>query len=225
MDLGASVYGLKRKLELTGTSGLAVDLDDTIFATAKKFHQTLSEQFPPPEEITAEKLRKNYALNGTVLYWENIPAAMELISTLVDCNEFHQNIEKLPYALEGMNRLVAADKIACYATARIKSLEDLTRTELNSASFPEKPLITRPNKIDFSCGSKWKAAILQYLYPHVNGIIEDNIRTVRILEESGYKGHIFLIGLNESDYQSSNERTHIHEAWPELTDNIIEVLA
>ena len=47
-------------------------------------------------------------------------------------------------------------------------------------------------------GNKWKAKVLEYLYPEVLGIVDDNPNLVKNLSKS-YKGTIFLYDHTETE--------------------------
>jgi len=195
MNLGESVYRLKSHLQSEGIEGLAVDLDDTSYHTSDAYHDLLSERFPSPEKLTRDQARKHFALTGKILYWGGIPEAKAAAYSKVDDPEFHSSIMPITDAIVRINELEQKRLMACYLTARTENLRWVTEVSLTQHNFPRLPLGMKSKDIDFENSAEWKAAALDYLFPHVNGIIDNDARVARALEEMEYSGRVFLIGV------------------------------
>jgi len=218
MRLGQSVYRLKESLSIQNERRLAVDIDDTLANTTAKYFDVLSQQFPPPEDLTPLDVKKQFGLDGQILYWGKIPAAMELAHSYVNDNGFHSDLAVVPGAVEALQTLHQSGELACYLTARVEPMRQITDFWLKGV-FPDLPLVLKDPSIDFSNGSAWKVAALEFLYPEINGLIDNDARTIRTLEENGYPGELYLIGLTSEDYPSYNAKIHL--AWSGIVNEII----
>lgn len=223
MDLGQHVYELKRKFQSEGIAGLAVDIDDTLSQTSRKFHETLNEMFPAPAHVTVEAARKQYALTGKVLHWQEIPEALKYAKSFVDDPEFHSYLEKIEEAEAGMQKLHQRRLVRCYHTARLELMRDITERWLQG-NFPDLPLIMRPEHINHAGQAQWKAEVIKYLYPEIQGIVDNDARIARILEQCGYEGKVFLVGTDEQSYQPNKTIIPV-ESWSDLTKIILQTFA
>ncbi len=221
IDLGKSVRRIKEDLQAQGTGRLACDIDDTIAKTSDAYHDLLSRQFPPPEALTKDSLRKHYALTGRILHWGDIPEANAFAYEFIDDPHFHAQMDPLDGAIAGTQELWLQQRLACYLTVRSEAMRSETECWFSRYDLPTLPLAMR-DAAHSASNAQWKAAALEYLFPEVQGIIDNDARIARLLEEQGYRGKVFLLGLNEHEYAPSNIVTPI-EDWAELTRVILDM--
>ena len=210
MDLGEQVYRLKEQLAAEGRRGLiAFDIDDTLSHTSRAFYQKLDGLFPSPSHVTFEATRKHYALTGKVLYWGDILEAKEHAYSLVDSSEFHSEMDAIEEAIPIMQKIHERNLLGCYHTARLETMQSMTRDWLDDRSFPQSPLITRPKHVSHSLQAQWKAEVIIYLFPEVAFLVDNDTRIARQLENNRYQGRVLIIGLNERDYTPTEVTTPV----------------
>lgn len=217
MNLGESVYKTAAQL----TEGLGIDIDDTCAQTSKGFYDILSQHFPPPESATLDKVRIHFALHGKTMYWSEHPQASILSRALVADANFHAELEPIEEAAESLQQLAKRGMISCYITARPESMHHETQIWLKTHHFPNRPIIMKNKDIDFENNNTWKAAVMHYLHPKVTGLIDNDARIARNLEEESYLGKVYLLGLTKEHYQPVNSTVVVTTTWREIKELIL----
>ncbi len=217
MNLGESVYRTAAQL----TEGLGIDIDDTCAQTSRGFYEHLSQHFPPPQDVTLEKVRIHFALNGKTMYWSEHPQASILSRQLVANANFHAELEPMPDAATSLQQLAERKLISCYITARLKSMHHETEEWLKKHHFPERPIIMKDADIDFDNNNTWKAAVMHYLHPKVTGLIDNDARIARNLEQESYAGKVYLLGLTHEHYQPTNGTVIVAPTWKEIRELVL----
>lgn len=189
------VNKLKEYLVKNNIKGLALDIDDTLSQTLKLWCPTLFEKFGNPENISPEELVRKYKSTFNVPYWQSEEITTWILEH-VNSDEAYAEAECLENALQSVLELHKHLPVVAYISTRPECVIGCSKKWLDTFGFPDAPLIHRPESVDIKTGSAWKANILEYLTPHVVGIVDDNPGLVKYLG-SDYQGKIFLIGLNE----------------------------
>ncbi len=210
MHHDTNVYLAIEQLKKSNLTGLATDIDDTLCRTSDGFFDAFAPHIPPPSHLNYELFRKHYALHGKPLFWGEREDCKPYFIQYGNDAQFHFNLKPIPQAIPALQQL----PLACYLTARPESMREKTQQWLNEHQFPSKPLIMRPNETPFSNHVDWKITTLEHLLPNVTGLIDNDTRITHALEQQNYLGHIFLIGLAPTEYQS--EYTIVRENWDEL---------
>jgi len=202
-------------------TGLAFDIDDTLSSTSDGYFDLLNQNHPAPTYLTKELFRKKYALTGEVTHWRSIQDAFDLLISKVNCPKFHYQLPPFPNAVYHANILNEHNLFSCYLTARKEDMRELTQRWLNEHNFPQKPLIMRPDNIDFlSKHKEWKADTLYALHPYVTGLIDNDTRILSHLQQQNYPGSLYLFGLSEHEYDGNGSIT-VRETWQEMADVIL----
>ena len=86
--------------------------------------------------------------------------------------------------------------IVCYLTARNASTKIKTRKWLRKHDFPDREIIQlHPSEVminlGLSEGCEWKAKVLEFMFPYISGVIDDNAEMLQHLSSS-YGGTIYL---------------------------------
>ncbi len=97
-------------------------------------------------------------------------------------------IENANHIVQKINEIVP---IVGYLTIRPKTVIEGTRIWLRKHELPEAAILARPASLPTTEGNKWKAGVLDFLYPQVLGIVDDNPAIVDHLL-TDYKGTIYL---------------------------------
>jgi hypothetical protein len=171
-------------------SGLAVDIDETLSYTIGHLVSQLQENFGNPENLSVKEIIEKYRYTQNVPYWQH-DEAKAWIDKEIHSNELQENLPLIEDANIYLNKINTIIPIAAYITVRPTSVIDGTRNWLKKHNFPEATIITRPMEVPHSDGNKWKARILQELYPQILGIIDDNAKLLEFLDKD-YKGVVFL---------------------------------
>jgi hypothetical protein len=188
---------LKEKLIKEGKRGLALDVDDTLAATGAYWAKKLHEKFGSEENLTLEETLEKYVLPTNVPYWmQGEPLAW--MDSMVLSNEFTETLpltENVHAMVQKINTIVP---VVAYITARPEIVRDGTMRWLKKHNFPDAPLVLRSTDTPLHGASVWKSKILHELYPHVTGIIDDNINLAMALPDD-YKGTLYLYNVKTCD--------------------------
>ena len=111
-------------------------------------------------------------------------------------NEVQKELPVIGGAIETVERIQKIIPIVAYLTIRPESVSEGTAFWLEKYHFPQAQIIARPVIVEKSKGHQWKAEVLEYLYPQVAGIIDDNTSIVQYFNKT-YKGVIFAYSNNE----------------------------
>ncbi|MBS3112753.1 hypothetical protein J4418_01590 [Candidatus Woesearchaeota archaeon] len=173
--------------------GIAIDVDETLSITRPKVFEDMRRLFGNPENFTVEQLIAKYVHTFCVPYWQTSEAESWVQNILRD-QDYSQNLEVFPGAVEYLNKISEIIDINSYITARPIAIAGATECWLRKHKFPDAPIITRSNELyaQERYGSQWKAKVLNELWPKVKGIVDDNIELLDLLGD--YKGKVFVIG-------------------------------
>lgn len=178
---------LKNKLRKSKIKGIALDIDQTLSATFLQWVKHLLEKFNK-EGLTTEEMLSKYRYFREVSYW-NEGEAYELAGEMLNSVDFQLTIplvENSNHEVEKINKFMP---VVVYLTARPQHLTEVTKKWLSKHAFPKAEVITRPAEIE--TGYSWKAELLDYLYPQVLGIVDDDPELVPYLKPD-YKGTVYL---------------------------------
>jgi len=188
---------LKEELRARGVVGIALDIDDTLGDSNLSWFSNLLS-FKNIEGETAESLIKKHAHVEEVADW-NTPEAFEFMGELIHSSEFNEAIPLIGNANHVVNEINKKVPIVAYITARPAMVAEATKRWLRRHGLPEAPLIMRPptievSKDDLEKRNQWKSKLLNYLYPEVRGIVDDNLGLVDELADLNYQGTHYLYG-------------------------------
>lgn len=203
ITIGEYYKSLKQKLESKGLEGLCLDIDDTLSATNLFWANHHIANFGNPEQLSAEDIIKNYRYVSNVPYWGNNAAAERWI--VQNCEEPNGRSNTLPIegSIEGVRQIGERVPIIAYLTGRTQPVVEGTRAWLEKQTFPDLDIIAQPSQEMFKemgllSAHEWKARVLEFLYPYVRGIVEDNAHVVTALS-SDYQGTVFLFSHETAD--------------------------
>ncbi len=204
-----------------GVSGLALDIDETLSDTNPHWFEHMVS-FCRPEGLSKEEVMKKYRFVEDVPDWQTDEASKYMEQTL-HSNEFNEAIPLIEGADKAVQEINKIIPIVAYITARPTTVTDGTIKWLKKHNFPEAELVTRPKDVvleDFNLNkNKWKARILNTLYPEVLGIVDDNPLIVGELELLNYKGTIYLYGKETSEFKN-HKQVVICPTWRDVFKSI-----
>ncbi len=207
---------LKEKLLSEKRIGIALDIDDTLAATNEIFFKVLYEKFGNPENLSVEEGLNKYSITHNVPYWQTD----EVKKFMVDVRRSTDINISIPPTKDSVSAIKEISKeieCLCYLTARPESLRKLTEEWLRKNNFPDIPVIMRPDEIDDAHITIWKGPILEYLYPSVIGIIDDNPGFAKTVSPE-YKGTLFLY--NNKKIPDIHIKTLPGKTWSDVINNI-----
>ena len=184
------VYQLKQNLKRKSFRGLALDIDETLSATLVHWTKQLQKKFGNPEGLTAKEIITKYRYAQGVPYWQT-EAAYLYMQKLREDNALQERLGILKQADKFILQIAKIVPIVAYITVRPESVIPGTKVWLTKHKFPQVPIIAMPKYIRHSEGNNWKAEVLEYLYPEVQGLIDDNPKIIKALD-SHYQGKIYL---------------------------------
>lgn len=196
------IIALKRKLKLAGVKGLALDIDDTLSSTLGFLIETLFKKLGNPENLTVKEMAKKYRHTDNVPYWQENDAKKIIDEFNISVESFRELplIENVNKTVQEVNKIIP---IVAYITARSSVAFNETRFWLNKHGFPKAVIITRPKNINRMIANKWKAKVLEYLYPQVVGIVDDNQSLTKFFGKK-YKGVVYLYESVEAERKDIN---------------------
>lgn len=195
------VVALKKRLIKNKVRGLALDIDETLSFTIGYMVDELSKKIGNPENLTGREVFLKYRLTQNVPYWQN-KESEKVVHEIINSNELQKDLP----LIENSNEVVAkVDKIipiVAYITARPGSIRDGTGFWLKKHDFVKALIVMKFQNKRKMVSNKWKARVLEYLYPEVQGIVDDNVGLIKCLSKK-YKGKIFLY---DSTYCEINDK-------------------
>ncbi len=175
--------------------GLGVDIDETLSWTMGHWVKELQKLFGNPENLSIQELVDKYGYAQNVPYWRS-EAALKWMEEKIHSNEFQKELPLIENSNHFLNKINEIIPIAAYITMRPESVEEGTKHWLKKHNFPEAPIISRPSNILVGRRSKWKAGIIEKLFPKIIGIIDDSPNLIEALSKD-YKGTIFFYNQNK----------------------------
>jgi hypothetical protein len=169
--------------------GLGVDIDETLSWTVGHWTKEMQRLFGNPENLSVKELVDKYSYTQNVPYWQSNDA-LEWMEEKRKSNEFQKEIPLIKNSNHFLNKIDKIIPIVAYITIRPESVRKGTKHWLQKNNFPKAPIIFRPNKTPTKMGNKWKARIIEELYPQVMGFIDDSPEVIKSLSKN-YKGTIF----------------------------------
>ena len=170
--------------------GLGVDIDETLSWTAGHWVKEMQELFGNPENLSIQEMIDKYEYMQNVPYWKTEEAS-KWMNEKIHSNDFHKNLPLIENSNHFLNKITKIIPIAAYITMRPKSVDKGTMYWLKKHNFPKAPIISKPLDLPIGERSKWKAKIIEGLYPKVVGIIDDSPSVITSLSKD-YKGVIFF---------------------------------
>lgn len=191
------IIALKKKLKQNKVRGLALDIDETLSFTIGGLVDGLAKEFGNPENLTVEEIVKKYKHTDKIPYWQS-KEHDELIDKILTDEKIQKDLPLIKNSNSLANKVNGIIPIVSYITIRPRIIFEATKYWLKKNNFPKAPTILKPKNIFRRMGNKWKAKVLEYLYPEVLGIVDDNPSLVKNLSKN-YKGTIFLYDHTETD--------------------------
>ena len=189
------VVALKKKLKKNKIKGLALDVDDTLSLTFDHLAGELSKRVASPEALPTEKLFLKYRSTWNVPVWCN-DEAEDIVHEIINSDELQKDLPLIENANNLVLKVNEVVPIVAYITARPNKIRNGTEFWLKRHNFVKASLIMKDKNRRRGRHNKWKAKVLKYLYPEVQGIVDDSVGLVKALGK-GYKGKVFLYrGLN-----------------------------
>jgi hypothetical protein len=196
------LVALKKKLKLAGIKGLALDIDETLSFTIGYMIEELIKKLGNPENLTAHQIARKYRHTDEIPYWQNADAR-EIMNKIICSNKIQKELPLIENSNEIVQKINKIIPIVAYITVRPGTVLDGTRFWLKKHGFPKTEVITKPNNIPRRKGNEWKAKVLEYLYPQVTGIVDDNPGLTTFFGKK-YKGTIYLYDNTETEREDIN---------------------
>ena len=199
--------------------GLVLDIDETLSYTKLHWIRELQRLFGNPENIPAEELARKYKLAQDAPYWKENPEALKWMDVTRSNPEAQLNLPLIEGALEGVRQLQDIVPVYGYLTIRPESVSMATKSWLSDVGFPDLPVISRPDFVNFMEGNKWKACVLHKLFPHVRGIVDDSPSVARNVTAS-YPGLVFLFDHDRFEDDPSRSNVVPSKTWTDVLENV-----
>lgn len=196
------VVFLKKKLNGLGIKGLALDIDETLSFTIGSMIQRLIDRLGNPENLTVWEIARKYRHTDNIPYWQG-PEAMNILNEFNKSNSAFENLSLIENSYEMVQKINKIIPVVAYITVRSSEIIEATKFWLKNNNFPDAPVIAKPMDIHRKDGNEWKAKVLEYLYPQVVGIVDDNPGLTKFFS-SKYKGVIYLYDNTETKRKDIN---------------------
>ncbi len=188
--MNSDIKKLKQNLRNNSIRGLALDIDETLSWTAGLWVDELSKKFGNPENLSAKQILQRYKFIQNYPHWQN-DKALAWINKARNSDKLQEKLPLIENANHIVNKIHKIIPIVCYLTIRAENVKTGTQNWLKTHGFPDAPVITRPKRLNHDEGTKWKAKTLNFLFPEVLGLVDDNPAILNFLPKN-YKGLIFL---------------------------------
>lgn len=208
----SAIINLKRELRLNNINGIAVDIDETLSFTLKYWFDRMRVKFGNPEKLSTEELIKKYRYAQHVPYWQTENAQKWMIAQVYS-NAVQTKLEIIGEADKYLPLAHKIKPVVAYLTVRPEEVTKGTATWLAKHNFPAAAIIARPSHINHKDGNKWKAEVLNELFPEVCGLIDDNDQILQYLSEQ-YQGELFFY--SRETCLDSNLKTHCCPKWTDI---------
>lgn len=217
-----AVYLIRILYMTTHKSGIALDIDDTLSQTFLYWIEGLQEKFGGLEDLHPEEIVTKYKHTRNVPQW-NTPEALEYIVGLCNSDSLQEVIPVVEGASDAIRRVNTIVPIAAYITARPDAVLHGTTQWLKKHGFPDAPLITRPPSVSVPDGLRWKAKELVSRFPHIQGIIDNDVILAEYLADT-YQGHVFIFS-HSSVSKNSSPKIHACPDWESVVQQVERVFA
>lgn len=184
------IVALKKRLKRDKIKGLALDIDETLSFTIGKLVDELAREFGNPENLSVEEIINKYKHTDKIPYWQSKECDL-LIDKILTDEEIQKDLPLIKNSNSLVNKVDKIVPIVSYLTVRPRCIFGATKFWLKNNNFPLASVILKPRNVPRRRGNKWKARVLEYLYPEVLGIVDDNPGLVDCLSRK-YKGKVFL---------------------------------
>ncbi len=184
-------------------AGICCDVDDTISGTNLYWAQFALENFGNPESISAQELVKRYR------YVRNVPYfgadVTKWVEEHIQSNSAKLDLPVIPRAVESLEQICRDVPLKAYLSGRPEKVLSGTSEWLKLNRFPESKIILQPSDSLLSSwgvqgGTEWKARLLDFLYPHINTVIDDD-ETIPEFLKGDFQGRVYLFSHNDSRFK------------------------
>ena len=206
------VRDFKRKLVAGKRRGIVLDIDDTLSWTIGSWVEQLQQRFGNPENLSVKEMSIKYKYALDAPYWQT-REVWEWVEMTREDNQMQENLTLIEGASDYVKKIQALLPIVGYLTIRPRSVLDGTYKWLKKYNFPRVEVLARPAEVPSAEGDKWKAEVLDFLYPQVQGIVDDKMAVVEYLPKD-YQGTIFLYDNETAEVK--NIKVIPCKAWPEV---------
>jgi hypothetical protein len=214
------IVKFKNKLVKNNIIGLALDIDETLSFTIGYLVEKLIERLDNPENLSVKQIIKKYKHTDRIPYWQN-EKALKILEELNNSNKTFVELPIIENADKTVNKLNKIIPILAYITVRPESVLESTKLWLKKHGFPNALIIAKPNIVPRSDGNKWKAGVLEFLYPQVIGIVDDNPDLITNLS-SNYKGTVYLY--NNTECLKNHIKVIPCKNWNEVAKSILNCI-
>jgi len=210
------VFQLKQALKKKNFRGLALDIDETLSDTILHWIAILQKKYGNPEDLTPQQVITKYRYTQNVPYWQT-DEAFKFMQELREDNELQKNLGIFKQADKYVAEINKVVPIVAYITLRPEKVVPGTQHWLDKHHFPKAPIIAMPSYVQYSEGNSWKAEVMEYLYPEVQGIIDDNHKIIKALSKD-YRGKIYLYD-NPKRFRTKLKLINCRD-WPAVITNL-----
>ncbi len=215
--MDSDMVAFKKRLKDRGTKGLVIDLDETLSWTVHYMAGELAKLYGNPQNLSVDELRERLVARD-IPFW-NVEEVRKWGVQALESEEMTEEYPIIEGSDKAVERVDHVIPVVGYLTLRPTSVRNATRRWLKKHSFPDRPVITRPNNLKLEEGMKWKADTLASLYPQVIGLIDDTLDIFNYLPSS-YEGVIFLYG--KTDYPRSDLNIIPCKTWDDVYRRVVE---
>jgi hypothetical protein len=210
------IIALKKKLKKNRIKGLALDVDETLSFTIGYMVDELTRKIGNPENLTAREIFLKYRVTQNVPCWQN-DKSEKIVDEIINSDNLQKDLPLIENANQVVSEVNKIVPIVAYITARPSCIRNGTEFWLKKHGFVKAAIILRPKSIDKRKGNIWKTKVLKYLYPEVQGIVDDNPNLVRRFRHK-YKGKVFLY--EHLDFEETKVNVIPCKNWPEVLEKV-----
>lgn len=189
---------LLKKFSQSNLFGLALDIDNTIAASAPYWIRKIETVFHIADPLLEADIGTKYRHVADTPYFQNPEIAAWLLIPEHEADV--AAITPIMGAADYVRKIHAVRPILLYLTGRPDVVKDASSRWLFQNGFPDAPVMCRPVESYGSSCEPWKIEVLKSLYPHIQGIIDDNLGLVQQGLFDNYEGTIYSFGQHNLSY-------------------------
>lgn len=199
---------IKTQLEKGEIYGIGLDIDDSLADTNVYYFHLIMKKFGHPKTDDPNELIRMHRYVRCVPEWQK-PEIEEEVERYIYSDVISCLIPVMDGSQENVAEISGIMPVVCYITGRPYSVRKSSYDWIRNHAFPDSEIIFQPEKkeleeMGFKNGNEWRANLLEFLHPYLEGIVDDNEELINYLND--YQGKIYLSGKGEK----SEKRNVIH---------------
>lgn len=141
---------------------------------------------------------------------------------MIHSKDVVRSIPPVKGASKAVSDIARIRPVVCYVTGRPSTVDGESYEWLQRHDFPRREIVFQPDtevlrQMGFQNGNEWRARVLEFLYPWIEGLLDDNEDLLRYM--TGYTGRVYLFGISG---QSENPNIVFCPDWDSVVKAVVK---